>query len=259
MRFPSFARKPAAIAEPYPTDRITWTGDYATWADAVANCGDGYNTETIAEHYVRRYEAVSSDVAATIASTAATEHILRYLAALSFAEPIEGVTRILDYGGGYGSLASIFPHLMPSRKFHFDIVETPAVVARSNRMGASPDKRFFERIDQAEARYSLVIFSGTLQYLENPLAAWKAVSRLPCPAIMVGRLTIMPSLTRDRLAVQNVPSAPFAGRFPCWLFHPGFADHFAKSGKVALRWDSPGDTMRVDNETFCDQALLVVR
>ncbi len=240
-------------------ESITFTGDYSTYEAALADCeGDlGYESNNAIDRYVRRYNEVTSDLAGTFASPNVREQTLRFMAALSVAEPIDGIYEVYDYGGGYGAIYELFRFIYPARQFRWTVVEVPALVARAGELGASDEKLFVSELPRRP--YSLGIASGTLQYLPNPAAAWDDLRAIEVGAMFVNRIPIAPFLTRDRLTVQSVPPAYFKAKFPAWFFAPDWVDRLTGFGRLIAQWDSPGDTVHLDEHTFCDQALLLVR
>ena len=137
------------------------------------------------------------------------------------------------------------------------MVELSKLVARADEMGASEWKRFETEIP--DRPFSLGIVSGTLQYMPDPVAAWDTIRRAKVPHIMIGRVPIVPSLTRDRLTVQHVPASMFAASFPAWFFSPAWVKNFEAFGKIVMQWDSPKDQIALDGEPFVMQAFLLSR
>jgi putative methyltransferase (TIGR04325 family) len=142
-------------------DRVRFEGDYASFEDALAACrGDlGYESDNAIAHYLRRYQAINADMPATI--TSSTPQLLPYMAALSLAEPVDGVIEVFDFGGGYGAIYDQLRFLYPGRALRWTVVELPRLVEHAAEMGASQWKRFAFEIPLR--RYSLGIVSGAMK------------------------------------------------------------------------------------------------
>ncbi|CAN7282046.1 methyltransferase, TIGR04325 family [Bradyrhizobium sp. LjRoot220] len=238
-------------------EAITWTGDYESFDAALAACtGDsGYHGSIATDRYVRRYEEVRANPAQYYTSN--NQHLIRYMAALSSAAPVDGRIRVLDFGGGYGSLYEIIRGLLPQHDFDWTIVEVPELVARGNEMGASDRKRFAVEIPRQ--RYSLVIASGVLQCVRDPEGKLSELLSLDCKSFLIGRVPICPFIERDRITVQSVPPSMFAAKFPSWIFSPRWRELLIRSGERVMVWESPGDTPVLDGVQFQADAFLIQR
>ena len=246
----------AALPAATLPDVITWTGDYGSFDAALAACGgdQGYHGNIATDRYVKNYQAVSANPAKIIDNN---QHVIRYMAALSSARPVDGRIRVLDFGGGYGAIYEIMRWLMPQHDFDWTIVELPELVARAAEMGASEQKRFAAEIPRES--YSLVIASGVLQYLSDPEAKLAELFSVDSRSFFVGRVPICPFLERDRLTVQSVPPSLFAAEFPCWIFSPRWRDMLMRSGERTMVWESPGDSIVLDGSVFQSDAFLIQR
>ena len=80
-------------------DTIRFQGEFSTFAEALtASGGDGgYESTTATDRYVRRFQEINRDMAATIATSGI--QLIPFMAAFSVAEPIEGIYEIFDFGG----------------------------------------------------------------------------------------------------------------------------------------------------------------
>lgn len=246
------------FSRPAPAaDTIRFEGDFKSFGDALEAAGreHGYESKAATDRYVRRYQEINRDLAATAAASA--QQLIPFMAAFSMAEPIDGIYEVFDFGGGYGAIYDQLHHLYPARKIRWTVVELPALVARASEMGASEWKRF--ETDIPARRFSLGIVSGTLQYLPDPEATWEALRRVQTPYLMVGRVPIAPHLTRDRLTVQHVPASMFAASLPVWFFSPAWVRRFEDFGRIVMQWGSPGDVTTLDGTRLAFQALLLAR
>jgi putative methyltransferase (TIGR04325 family) len=237
---------------------ITFTGDYTSFAAALAAAGgDAYEADSVLERYRRRYREVSADPLGTARSSEA--RLLPYLAAIALALPVDGVCRVLDYGGGYGAAYHLCQAVLPDRRFHWTIVETPRVAAIGHELGAGDAKAFAHDLPPAGARFSLVIASGVLQCVADPAERFADLCRLDAAVMLVGRFPVVPWLERDRLTVQNVPPSLFAARFPAWFFAPAWRDRLARFGDTVVEFDAFSDSAILDGRLVQFRGALLQR
>jgi putative methyltransferase (TIGR04325 family) len=247
----------ASVVAEADDDRISFTGDYATFAQAIDAASDpGYDGDIAIDRYVRRFREVQADPAGVIRNH--PDKLLPSIAMFGMAEPIEGVFEVLDFGGGYGALYDLLRIIFPRRTIRWTIVEVPRLVARGNEMGATDAKVFSSEIP-ADRRYSLVVASGSIQYTPDPIATFDKLRALNSPLMFVGRAPIVPSLERDRLTVESVPASLFKAKMPVWFFGRDWQSRLESFGEIVMKWDSPGDTMSLDGEGFCMSAFLLRR
>ncbi|WP_156898704.1 methyltransferase, TIGR04325 family [Bradyrhizobium erythrophlei] len=126
---------------------------------------------------------------------------------------------VLDFGGALGSTyRQCQPFLKDIRSVRWHIVETPKLVV-AGREFATENLRFFETIEPAtlEMEPDIVLFSGVLQYLDDPFGILaKAVSLNP-EFIVVDRNPFCSS-ARDLYTVQVVSDEIFPARLPFRAF-----------------------------------------
>jgi putative methyltransferase (TIGR04325 family) len=236
---------------------ISWHGPFKTFDDAIEYADDpGYDGDIAIERYIRRYREINADISATIVST--LEKLFPTVAAFGMAEPVDGIYEVVDFGGGYGALYDIFSALFPNRQIRWTIVEVENLVARSSEMGASERKIFIPKIPTS-GEFSLIIASGSIQYMPLPRTTLKELASLKSRLFLIARLPIVPSFKRDAIYVQQVPAMLFSARIPVWFFCDQWIAELKHLGALLSQWDSPGDTTVLEGERFCFQSLLIKR
>ncbi len=197
-----------------------WKGDYATWAEAMAD-SSGYDSGAILE----RVEAAALNVKHGKGAYERdgvlfeqVEYSFPLLSALMWVAAREGRLDVVDFGGALGS--SYFQNrrfLSTLPDVRWTVVEQDHFVERGLKSFADERLRFTRTIDAAlhESRPNLVVLSSVLQYLEAP---YQLIDQLGAFRYAVIDLTGVIAGAKDRLTVQHVPSAIYSAKYPCWFF-----------------------------------------
>jgi putative methyltransferase (TIGR04325 family) len=200
----------------------TWSGNYATWTDAVAD-STGYDSNVIFERVeaaalrVKRGEAVYERDSVIFDRV---EYSWPLLASLMWiAARTSGRLNVLDFGGALGS--TFFQNrrfLQSLAEVRWNIVEQPQFVEAGRRHFAGDQLRFYGSVDECfdESAPSILLLSSVLQYLERPYDVIDDISRRF--RFVLVDLTPVHDEERDRLTVQNVPPTIYPARYPCWIF-----------------------------------------
>ncbi len=201
--------------------RNQWTGDYSTWAAAVAE-STGYDEGVILQRVrdsalkVKRGEAVFERDSVLFDEV---EYSWPVLAALMWVAARDGGRLdVLDFGGALGSSYfqnRRFVDSLPDK--HWSVVEQPHFVAAGQKDFSDDRLSFFDTIEACAAarRPNVVLLSSVLQYLEQPEAL---LGRLSGFRFVVIDLTPASTSPRHRLTVQMVPPTIYPARYPCWIF-----------------------------------------
>ena len=199
-----------------------FAGDYATWADAQRLCS-GYGDETIIEVTRRALLKVKRGEAVYERDSVLFDHIeysypvlanLLYVATL-----FDNRLRVLDFGGSLGS--SYFQnrgYLGHLRDFRWGIVEQPPYVSIGLREFEDDRLRFFTTARDCIALMSpnVLLLSGVVQYLEDPLQFLRGAVEWHIPFIIIDRALLVKD-ARSRLTIQTVPPSIYRARYPCWI------------------------------------------
>jgi putative methyltransferase (TIGR04325 family) len=206
-------------------DAITFTGDYASWAEALKN-STGYNTEVIlqrtraAQLKVKRGEAVYARDSVLFDKPELPWPVMACL--LKVAAENRGTLSVLDFGGALGSTyfgcRAFFTCL---QELHWSVVEQPAYVACGREEFQDDQLRFYSTIDECLGYETpkVLLLSSVLQYLENP---WEFLAALPHAQllyVLLDQTTFFMDDTADRLTVQTVPESIYPASYPCWMLN----------------------------------------
>lgn len=206
-------------------NRISWSGAYRTWEDAV-RVSSGYSVPAILEKVhdaalrVKRGEAAferDSVVFATPEYSWPLLAILLWIASLS-----DGRLRLIDFGGSLGS--SYFQHrplLSGLKEIKWFVVEQSHFVACGKAEFEDERLRFCNTINEclAEGPIHAVLLSSVLPYLEAPYRLLDEIFSHNPRHIVIDRTPFLLSGDEDRLTVQRVPAAIYPASYPAWFFN----------------------------------------
>lgn len=132
----------------------------------------------------------------------------------------EGSLNVLDFGGGFGSTyRQCQPFLTHLSSLRWDIVEQENVAAAGTQRFATDVLRFYSTIDEVVSKQTpaVVIFSGVLQYLEDPYSI--LASALTCkPAMIIVDRNPFWGGDKDIFSLQIVSNEIFPARLPFRIF-----------------------------------------
>ncbi len=206
---------------------ITFSGPYKSWADAARDAG-GYDAPAILQKVRESALAVKQGKAAFERDSVAfniPEYRWPMLACLfHIALEKDGSNdrafHVADFGGSLGSV--YFQHRtffdrMPA--FLWSVIEQPHFVQCGNAEIADERLHFFNGIAEAKARapIDVVLFAGSLQYLENPHAILSQAAALASPYLILDRL-LLTDAADDRIKVQRVRPPIYDASYPIRVF-----------------------------------------
>ena len=203
-----------------------FSGFLPSWEQAIAAAGSadgGYSQVGILE----RVEQATREV---LAGRAAFERDSVLFATSDYQFPLlacllrvaalnEGRLTVLDFGGALGSTYhQCRPFFRGLRGIDWRVVEQPHYVASGKRGFATPELRFFGSIAEccADKLPNVALFSGVLQYLDDPLAQMAEVRRRGI-SLLVDRTPVHDGI-EDRYSVQTVPSSIYSASLPIRVF-----------------------------------------
>lgn len=199
-----------------------WSGEFATWADAV-KASTGYDGDEILETCKVSLLKVKNGEAAYERDSVLfdkIEYSWGLLAGLQKAAIANsGKLSVLDFGGSLGSsYYQNIPFLKPNIEIEWSIIEQKAFVDCGRKYFQNHELNFYYNIDECLERHkpNVLILSSVLQYLEDPYEWISKFSRLGIEYIIVDR-TAFVGIERDILTVQNVPESIYRASYPAWF------------------------------------------
>lgn len=205
-----------------PLPGVICTGDYASWAEAMANC-TGYSAPVIVERTcasllkVKNGEAVFERDSVLLDTPEYSFPVLTGLLRVALIN--RGRLSVLDVGGSLGSSYFQFrKFLEPSTKLEWSVVEQPAHVSCGREHFESGELHFFDTIEESIARYrpNVLLLSGVLQCLEDPYGALDSFVTYRVPHVIIDRTAFLVA-DRDRLTVETVPDWIYPATYPSWF------------------------------------------
>lgn len=199
---------------------IRFEGPFPSWADATAN-STGYDADDILARVLDAALKVKRGEAAYERDSVVfdrIDYVWPVTAGLMWAAAsANGRLEVLDFGGSLGS--SYFQHarlLDTLAEVRWNVVEQPHY-ARAGQAELEDDRlRFHESISEcvAASRPNVILLSGVLQYLADPLPVITELCAVGAAAIIVDKTVVNTSL-HDRIYVQHVPASIYRASYPC--------------------------------------------
>jgi putative methyltransferase (TIGR04325 family) len=152
---------------------------------------------------------------------------------LAFAVQTEGA-RVLDFGGGCGGHAAMLRELSRRRIDRYVVIETPQMIASAKASGLN-GVHFAETVP--DEPFDIAFSSGTLQYVDDPLAALATIVDVGAPTLLLAR-----NMFSDRVRYFRQSTTLFehgAGDVPA-----GFSDRPIKHYVQALAFDRVKNIIR---------------
>ncbi|TGK79437.1 methyltransferase, TIGR04325 family [Leptospira bourretii] len=195
-------------------------GNFSKWEDAVKQCS-GYASEGILEKVKNSLLKVKNGEAVYERDSVLFDEIhysLPLLVSLLYvSSENNGKLNLLDFGGSLGST------FFQNRKFlnglsfcKWSIVEQPHFVRCGIEHFQNEKLAFFNTIKEAvkENRPNVILFSSTIQYLENPQSILEQVSELNFDYIIFDRTPLIYGNVEERIMIQRVPEEIYKAEIP---------------------------------------------
>jgi len=201
---------------------VQWEGDYPNWQSAVV-ASDGYEHEAIflkirgAARAVRDGQALWERDSVLFYREEYRWPLLSGL--MMIAAQNHGSLNVLDFGGALGSTYRQHQILLDTiHRLSWNIVEQPHVVHCGQKEFTTDTLKFWPSIQEcaADSQPDVILFSGVLQYLEEPYAILEQAILLRPKAFIIDRTPF--TLEGERITVQYVSPEIYPASYPCrWL------------------------------------------
>ncbi len=203
---------------------ITFTGDYASWADAERH-SQGYAAPVILERTRTALLKVRSGEAQFERDSVLfdrPDYPLSLIAGLlRSAARAGGRLAVLDFGGSLGSSYFQVRHFIPGTiPIEWSIVEQPAHVICGREYFEDKELRFYETVEDCLSHHDpdTLLLSSVLQYLPDPRETLARLLRLGLRNLILDRTGFLDG-DRERLTVQTVPERIYPASYPAWFFN----------------------------------------
>ena len=222
---------------------VRYEGDFPSWAEASRHA-TGYDADVILARVLEATLKVKRGEAAYERDSVVfdkAEYVWPVLAGLMWvAARHQGRLNVLDFGGALGS--TYFQHrrfLEGLAEVRWNVVVQAHFVERGNALVAEGSLRFYPDIAAclAEQTPNVVLLSGVIHYLPDPLGMLDELSRIGAAAMLIDRLPLS-CLAENRLLVQRVPASIYPASYPVWVFSDSqLMTHLAKHWRLVSRCD----------------------
>ncbi|MGI6525781.1 MAG: methyltransferase, TIGR04325 family, partial [Bdellovibrionota bacterium] len=242
---------PTPISEedtsPYPLPQQNYTGDYPDWETAL-KMTSGYDSDIILEKHLAAARAVKNGSAlwerdsVVFHKPEVRQPLLNQL--LHIAQQSDSHLHLLDFGGSFGSTYQQHrPYLIQIKDLSWNVVEQKHIVQIGQQEFQSERLKFFDSIEDVltatKNNINAALFSGSIQYLDEPYFYLEKIVANKIPYIIFDRLTLLPDAApqRDRISIQRVSPSIYDASYPCWWFSKEKLEAFLhKHGYDISKW-----------------------
>ena len=214
-----------------------WDGNFSNWEEAKKRCC-GYEAESILQKVkesvfkVKNGEAVYERDSVIFDKIEYSWELLSTL--MWVAAQNGGSLSLIDFGGSLGSAYyqnKVF--LDKLNNVSWNIVEQQNYVKVGIESFQNEILRFYCSISDccavANNKIDVILFSGVLQYLENPLNILQEAFSCGIKYIIIDRTGFTPN-NKQRITVQKVPDRIYDASYPCRFFsEKDFLDYFEEN------------------------------
>lgn len=218
---------PPIVADIYRRLRgsgIQFHGAYSSWNEAQQRA-EGYDAEAVLQR-VRQTTIAVVKGEAVCERDGVLFHQAQYplaVIAVLLRAATENGNRltVLDFGGALGSTyyqcRDFLQQLKPLR---WCIVEQPGFVACGRQQFQNEIIHFYSNVPEclAQERPQVVLLSGVLQYLADPVQVLDELSRGGAKYIVIDRTPVAVN-GEQAIIVQTIPETIIRSSYPAWLFN----------------------------------------
>ena len=126
------------------------------------------------------------------------------------------INHIVDLGGGLGTHYFQYRKYISSQNVNWTVIELPKVVESGKSEFSNEELSFADSLSKSE-NSSLVLFSCSLQYLENPYSVLDQVIEKKFSHIIFNRTPFIKK-NHDRLTIQTTKEPIYNASYPAWFF-----------------------------------------
>ena len=221
--------------------QIQFTGNFNSWSDA-AKASSGYGEASILNKTIEAVRKVTKGEMAFERDGVPfreMQHSFPLAWALMRTAARYGRLHVLDFGGALGSSYFQSRQLLNcGRSLKWAIVEQASHVTAGNKEFANSELSFYRSIESAcaENEYDVLLLSGVIQYLPDPLGFLGHVLDRRIPSIIVDRTPFMANGIA-RLTVQHLPKRIYRACYPAWfLSEEDFTAKFVRQYETIATW-----------------------
>jgi len=136
---------------------------------------------------------------------------------------INNTIEVLDYGGSLGSRFFSNYNFIKDNNIKWNIIEQKKFVQYGKKFLQNDLLSFYNSLEEcfSEKKINCVIFSGSIQYLENYYEILKKIKTLNIRYIFLDYLPLS-NHVKHRIFVQNIPKKIYESSYPIRIFSKDF-------------------------------------
>ena len=231
------------------------TGFFKTW-DAALAASDGYDHKLIIENVLRASLKVQSGEAIFERDGVTFDRIeyswpVTAILALSAANN-KNILHILDFGGSLGSVFyqnRIF--LETFREVKWYVIEQEQLVKVGKKYFENSDLKFFknkEEINASSFQPSVILFSSSLQYMNDPYFEIDTVISYK-PDFFIFDRTLFGNSKEDFVSTQHSSTNDIRSSYPIWVMsEKKLTRYFSKNYDIMMRFSCPEGKVKINGE-----------
>ena len=223
--------------------------EYKDWDTALKKC-TGYNALNILDKVyqsaikIKRGEAVYERDSIVFKNIQYSWPVLGALMWIALQN--DGELNIIDFGGSLGtSYYQNKKFLKVLKRVKWNIVEQAHFVELGKREFENESLKFYFDLETCmqENAAQVILFSGVLQYLENPFAVLSKVKTSGIKFVIIDR-TSFHKAPKDKIVVQRVPASIFKASYPYRIFSESNFELFFKDDVIMESFESFKENVR---------------
>ncbi|MBY4606174.1 methyltransferase, TIGR04325 family [Rhizobium sp. 9T] len=235
------ARQLRKVPQPEAGPRVGFFGDYRTYDEALADCGEGYQSDAILDITMRNTAKIRESDRADI-----HPHIAPFLSSFFLAAADIGHTiKVIDYGGAMGAHYFHVRRLLPKKyRLQWLVVDLPRTASLATEAFGNEELSFADRLDE-EASADVVVASCVFQVLSRP---YETIERLLSVDASHFIFPLIPLTNdgEDRLTVEYVSPTVATMSVPHWFFSRRKIEEILSSERQMSTWRHAEYTNPVD-------------
>lgn len=201
---------------------IHWSGDYASWKDAL-DASMGYDSGEIIEKVKNALLKVKNGEAAYERDSVLFDEIeysWPVLSGLLWVYAQEHKLNLIDFGGSLGS--TYFQNrkfIHPLKDIQWNIIEQENFVDVGLKYFQDDQLKFHYDIQSciADSSPNCILLSSVLPYIEDPYGLVSKLLNYNFKFLILDKMPFVEG-DKDRLTVQKVPKRIYNASYPAWFF-----------------------------------------
>jgi putative methyltransferase (TIGR04325 family) len=205
-----------------------FVGPVPSWQDAVVR-SDGWDASAITEKTLRLALQVRDGAIEFEQDTVPRKKIAYSVTTLAFIVLVLSRHRnsldVLDFGGSLGTNYYQNRKILSSlakTPFTWNVVERPVLAELGSKHFANSELKFYaslaEAMKSSPRGLDSFLFTGSIQYVDEPMALIESVVGMGATTIAFDRLLVSPTGSHEVFVQHPDPSTYYRATYPVWCF-----------------------------------------